>query len=409
MKPEKITRIMKDNFFVHTSGTPEEMKVAEYLRDCCLETGVQAWIEPFPVEMAKVHEAHLFLDGEEVPCKGYKLCSSGEVEAPFLYLPDTDKMSLSRVKGKIVMLDTGMGRFLYQDLLDQGAVGFITYDGNILFADEDIDHKELRPHVSLGNKILGVNINAKTARRIVEMAPATARITVKQDEFEGESRNTVAEIPGETEECIVLSAHYDTTPLSRGSYDNLTGCIGLLGVMERMMELKPHYSLRFVFCGSEERGLLGSKAYVKAHKDELDKVLLNINLDMIGTYMGRFIACVSAEEKLVHYIEYMAAELGFGIKARNGVYSSDSTPFADAGVPALSFARLAPPSQSTIHTRYDVTELVSPEQMLRDISFISAFTERMACAAFCPVSRDMPDSVKKELDEYLLRKRKDAK
>ena len=161
--------------------------------------------------------------------------------------------------------------------------------------------------------------------------------------------------------------------------------------------------------GSEERGLLGSKAYVKAHKDELDKVLLNINLDMIGTYMGRFIACVSAEEKLVHYIEYMAAELGFGIKARNGVYSSDSTPFADAGVPALSFARLAPPSQSTIHTRYDVTELVSPEQMLRDISFISAFTERMACAAFCPVSRDMPDSVKKELDEYLLRKRKDAK
>ena len=32
----------------------------------------------------------------------------------------------------------------------------------------------------------------------------------------------------------------------------------------------------------EERGLLGSKAYVRDHEEELDKIVLNINLDMIG-------------------------------------------------------------------------------------------------------------------------------
>ena len=64
------------------------------------------------------------------------------------------------------------------------------------------------------------------------------------------------------------------------------------------------------------RGLLGSKAYVKEHKEELDKIVLNINLDMIGTYMGKFISCVSAEDKLAHYISYMAAEIGFPIEAK---------------------------------------------------------------------------------------------
>lgn len=44
--------------------------------------------------------------------------------------------------------------------------------------------------------------------------------------------------------------------------------------------------------------------------------MLNINLDMIGTYMGKFIACVSAEEKLSHYITYMAAEVGFPVESR---------------------------------------------------------------------------------------------
>jgi Zn-dependent M28 family amino/carboxypeptidase len=162
-----------------------------------------------------------------------------------------------------------------------------------------------------------------------------------------------------------------------------------------------------VFCGSEERGLLGSKAYVRDHEAELGKIALDINLDMIGTYMGKFIAKISAEEKLAHYLEYMGAELGFPVAASVGVYSSDSTPFADKGVPAVSLARIAPRSVAPIHCRYDRPELLSMEQLQRDIAFIAEFTRRMACAAFCPVSREIPENVKKELDEYLFRKRKD--
>ena len=127
---------------------------------------------------------------------------------------------------------------------------------------------------------------------------------------------------------------------------------------------------------------------------------------MIGTWVGKFIARVSAEDRLVHYLSYVGAELSFPVEAKQGVYSSDSTPFADKGVPALSFARLASPNAAPIHCRYDLPELLSMAQMEKDIAFIAEFTRRMAMSAACPVSREIPEKVKTELDEYLFRKRR---
>ena len=408
MHLNQIRQILKDNDFVHTSGTPEELRVAEYLAAQCRALGAEARLEAFDVAMAEVNSASLVADGKQIPCKGYKCCGSGTVEAPLCYLPNTDPASLAAVRGKIALLDTGVGYFLYQDLLENGAVGFITYDGNVRYADSDIDQKELRPYVSQGKKILGVSVNAKDAFRLVKSGVKQVRLTVDQREFDGQSHNVVAELPGKSDEWIVLTAHYDTTPLSHGSYDNLSGCVGLLEILEALAPTAPHrYGLRFVFCGSEERGLLGSKAYVQQHEAELTKIALNINLDMIGTHMGKFIACCSAEEGLVTFLRYYGALKGWGIAPRQGVYSSDSTPFADKGVPSLSFARLAPPSQATIHNRYDTMEVLSLRQLREDGAFLAGFTAQMANAARCPVKREIPEKVKKELDEYLNRKRKE--
>ncbi|MBQ6513248.1 MAG: M28 family peptidase [Clostridia bacterium] len=407
MNKKTVREILKNTDYIRVSGSAEEKQAAAYLRSLCEKLGVSAYQEPFDVDVAEIREAVLTADGREIPCKGYKLCGSGSVEAPLCYLPNTDPASLSLAKGKIVLLDTGITYWVYQDLLDAGAVGFITYDGDVHYPDRDIDQKMLRPYVSKGRKVPCVNINAKDAFRLVQSAPETVSIRVEQTESAGTSQNVIAEIPGRTDEWIVLSAHYDSTPLSRGAYDNMSGCIGLLGIMEALRGKAPlRYGLRFVFCGSEEVGLLGSKAYTAAHEAELEKIALDINLDMIGTYMGRFIACISAENKLLHYLEYLCAQRGWGLHARQDVYSSDSTPFADKGVPALSFARIAPKSQATIHNRYDTRALLSEDQLIADIGFLSDFTLGMADAIKCPVSREIPEDIKTKLDEYLLRKRR---
>ncbi len=405
MTDQQIMQIFADTAYVRTSGSEEERRCAEYIAARCAEMGLQAAFEPFPVDMADIRLESLTVDGRAVTAKGYLCSGSGTVEAPLVYLPNTDDCSRQRCGGKIVLIDGRMGHWLYQDLLDSGMAGFITYDGDTHYADRDIDRRELRSSVSKGRKVPGMNINVKDAVALIRAGASHARIQLEQDEYEGQSRNVVLDLPGQREEFILFTAHYDSTSLSQGAYDNMSGSVGLLAMAEYFASHPHSYGMRFVWCGSEEPGLLGSKAYAAAHEQELEKCALNINLDMIGSVMGKFIACVTGEEKLVHYIEYMAGELGWGIEARQGVYSSDSTPLADKGVPAVSFARLAPGSTATIHNSYDTADLLLAERMQGDIGFITAFAQRMANAARCPVGREMPENMKEKLDYYLLRKR----
>ena len=410
MNTRSLKQIFKDTDFVHRSGTPEELRVAEYLKARCEALGARAWLESFPVPMSEMEEARVFADGKEVPCKGFFCCGSGEVEGELYYMPGQDPVSIAGAKDKIVLMDTqGIGFFVYQDLMKAGARAILFQYGNLHYPNRDIDERDLRAHVvGEERKVLCAMLHSSTAVELVKSKVKRVRIVIRQREYEGASHNVIAELPGDRDEWITLSAHYDTTALSHGSYDNMSGCAGLLGVLEALRSQKRNYGLRFIFCGSEERGLLGSKAYVREHESELSKIALNINLDMIGTIMGKFIARVSAEEKLAHYLSYMGAELGFPVEAKTGVYSSDSTPFADKGVPAVSLARIAGGNVAPIHCRYDRPEVLSMEQLQKDIAFLAEFTRRMAQAALCPVSREIPEKVKKELDEYLFRKRKDT-
>ena len=405
MRAADFVKIFADTAYVRMGGSPEELRAAQYLQQVCADMGMQAVLEPFAVDMSNLQEAALVVDGEQIPCKGYLCAGSAEVEAPLYYLRGTDPYSLSLCKDKIVMIDGYLGYWMYQDIRENGAVGFITYDGNINYVDRDIDQRELRSYVHKGNRLPGVNINAKDAVALIEKGADRAKIVLKQEEYTGTSHNVVLDLPGEREEYIVLTAHYDSTSLSQGAYDNMSGSAGLLALAEYFKDHAHSYGLRFIWCGSEERGLLGAKAYVEAHKEELEKMALNINLDMIGCIMGKFIACCTTEDALVQYLTYMSNELGFGIKAYQDVYSSDSTPFADNGVPAVSFARIAPPPTGTIHNSYDTAALMSGRQMEEDVAFIAAFAERMANSRRCPVDRKIPDNVKEKLDIYLTRKR----
>lgn len=405
MNAENIMKVFSDTAYIRVGGRPEEKKAAEYLRQQVAEFGLEAALESFDVPLGDIEEAMLLVDGVSIPCKGYMCAGSSTVEAPFYYLRTNDAWSLRQCKGKIVLIDGYLGYWIYQDLLENGAVGFVTYDGHVNYADRDIDARELRSYVSNGKIIPGVNINVKDAVSLIEKGVKSAKIVLKQKEYMGTSQNVVLDMPGEVDEYIVFTAHYDSTPLSQGAYDNMSGSIGLLGIAEHFAKNPHRYGLRFVWCGCEERGLLGSKAYCAAHEEELSKIVLNINLDMIGCIMGKFIACATAEEKLVNYIEYFAAEMGHEIKVSQDVYSSDSTPFADRGIPAISFARTSPNNTATIHNSYDTTKLMNGAQMAEDIDFLIAFTSRMANAKLCPVKREMPDNMKEKLDTYLFRKR----
>lgn len=90
-----------------------------------------------------------------------------------------------------------------------------------------------------------------------------------------EQFNVVGEIRGyeKPDEVVVLGAHLDSWDLGTGALDN--GCNAAL-VVEAARAIKatgllPRRTIRFVLFSGEEEGLLGSRAYVRAHRAELDK------------------------------------------------------------------------------------------------------------------------------------------
>ena len=117
MNAKQIMRIFEDTAYVRMGGSAEELRCAEYIRDAVKAWGLDAQIIPFEVPMARMEQATLTVDGEEVPCKGYLCAGNWDVEAPIYYLRNTDKLSLSMCRGKIVLIDGYLGYWLYQDLL----------------------------------------------------------------------------------------------------------------------------------------------------------------------------------------------------------------------------------------------------------------------------------------------------
>jgi len=90
-----------------------------------------------------------------------------------------------------------------------------------------------------------------------------------------EQFNVVGEIRGyeKPDEVVVLGAHLDSWELGTGALDN--GCNSAL-VIEAARAIKatgllPRRTIRFILFSGEEEGLLGSWAYVREHRAEMDK------------------------------------------------------------------------------------------------------------------------------------------
>ncbi len=99
--------------------------------------------------------------------------------------------------------------------------------------------------------------------------------------------NVIAYIPGRMEDAIVVSAHFDHVGVMNGHIfngadDNASGVSGLMALAAFFAKKKPNHSLVFVAFDAEELGLQGSKAFVADPPLSLNKIKINLNMDMIS-------------------------------------------------------------------------------------------------------------------------------
>ena len=407
MCKNRAWKLLEDMSFVRVAGSEEDMKCAQLLKDTCEAAGIPAVIEDFEVDVVNVNVATL--EVLEPEYHAYPVIGIGKtpntpeegVVGGFKYIEDAYDANLTDVEGKIVLMQGRAKPDLFEKLQKKGALAYIALGGN-MYEEESIKN-ELRPTNAFGknNPLPGVKIHISEAESLVRSKPTKVKLVLNSEATKATSHNVVATIEGTDlkDEVLVFSAHCDSVPYSKGSWDNATGSVTIMELMHYFKEHGSRRTLKFVWCGAEEIGLVGSREYCKAHEAELKNVIFNINFDMTGVTIGYEHCCVSASEDTLHAIEYMAKLNNYPVKTELGTYPSDSSSFASAGVPACTFARLQAMGGAQIHNHNDTMEHLDPDSFMITLEFVAKFAEQIANAPVNPIPRKFADVVAKKIEE----------
>lgn len=169
--------------------------------------------------------------------------------------------------------------------------------------------------------------------------------------------NVVAYIPGETEEYVIVGAHYDhlglggqyslapsqTGTIHPGADDNASGTAGVIE-LARWFSTQPKQKrgILFLSFAGEEQGLLGS-SYYAGHPDlPLNQAVAMINLDMIGRIRDAkiYVGGVASGSSFRPLLEQIAPNYELKMDyagSGSSDSSSDHTSFLAKQVPVLFF------------------------------------------------------------------------
>jgi len=171
------------------------------------------------------------------------------------------------------------------------------------------------------------------------------------------SYNVVGLLPGteRPEETVIYTAHHDHIGIGEpdangdrifnGAVDNSTGVAHVIEQARAFASApRTDRSVVFLLVGAEEKGLLGSKYYVANPLYPLDQTVAVLNTDSMGVWgpARDFSMAGTAKLELLNLLVAEARRRGrtFTPDQRpeaGGFFRSDHFPFAQAGVPAISF------------------------------------------------------------------------
>ena len=414
MNGERELELLKKIGFTRVAGSEEEYRAAEILKAEYEAIGVPAVIEPFEIEDAVIKTAKLeILEPfcQEYAVTGYKCAENTPAEglaAEFLYVENATEVDLREARGKIVLVNGFLRVPLFQKLMKAGVAGIITMEGELRDRPEetDLSTRKLRRTLRAFGNVPMVHVRVKDAMDFVARGAAKARIVLDNETVERTSHNVIATVLGteKPEEVVSFGAHYDSVDYSTGVYDNGAGSVINMEILRYFRENPPRRTVKFMWYGSEEIGLEGSWAYVKSHQEQLRDHLLMINVDVGGPVLGVDKIAVTAEDKLAFYLEYFTKIHGYSAEVRQGIYSSDSIPFADSGVPAVNFSRDGAPGAAYIHNRFDTLDFLCAQALEKTTAHVLAFGEAVINAAVFPVERKIPQNIAEEVEKYLYKK-----
>jgi hypothetical protein len=242
---------------------------------------------------------------------------------------------------------------------------------------------------------------SSAASHPIEIAASVSRRVVSD-------RNLVAWLEGSDaklkDEAIIISAHHDHegadgASIFNGADDNGSGTVAVLEIAEAYAAAaregrRPKRSVIFAVWGSEERGLLGSWAWVEDPLWPLEKTVASLNMDMIGRneevpdkggrrFFGLTAQTAASNANSVHIMGYsFSPDLAGVVRQANReidltlkmeydnnrsqlLRRSDQWPFLQRGVPSVFFHTGLHPDYHTTGDRPERIEYAKMERIAR--------------------------------------------
>jgi len=212
-----------------------------------------------------------------------------------------------------------------------------------------------------------------------------------------EAWNVIGIVPGSSDpgRYIVVTAHYDHVGIGRpvngdsiynGADDNASGAAAL-AVLARWFQAHPtRVSLLFAAVDGEERGMWGSRALVETPLVPLDRVILNVNLDMVSRNAGRVLYAAGPDRYPTYrpIVEAVAACAPVTLRighdtdadgpANDWTTQSDHVQFHRKGIPFVYFGVEDHPDY---HRPGDEADHVMPGFYADAVRTIAAFIARV--------------------------------
>ncbi|MBW6534296.1 MAG: M20/M25/M40 family metallo-hydrolase [Mariniphaga sp.] len=283
--------------------------------------------------------------------------------------------------------------------------------GDYFEADEPFptyyDYRMTLPGDSLSSDIPVFSVSKRLANELIsgtaisfekfeenakeKMKPASHEIPGKQMAFKTtvdsrivKARNVLGMIEGENkDEFIVVGAHYDHVGkwngwIWNGADDNASGTVGVMSIAKAFKATgkKPEKSIIFAAWTGEEKGLWGSRYFVREAVKKDMNIVLNLNYDMIARdtnddtqknkAMMTYTKANAGIEKLTKkHIEDFDINLDLSYRAsERPAGGSDHAPFAQENIPIFYFMAAMHPDY---HLPSDELSKINWEKMINII------------------------------------------
>lgn len=399
--------MLADQFGGRSAGSPDEAAASAYVTEVLLGLVGAPLVRQFRYAGWQRGEEQLDVIApveRRLAALSLPGCPDADLEAELVAVgsgePEEMEAVAADVRGKIVLCGAeaprpngqapSHRRAKYLHAARLGAVGFLYVGRNpgMLAVTGGLAGTEPAPIPGFG---LALEVGAMLERYLAR-GTVMLRVHAQHGHDVVTSSNVVVDIPGHSEELILVGAHYDGHDIAQAATDNGSGAAVLLELVRVLAPWRGRMQrgVRCCFWGSEEVGLLGSWHYARTAGAALDPVAWVLNLDSVvngppGRLRLRVWPPPAREAASSHLQSHsLPVDLEGGLTS-----DSDHFPFAAAGLPVIAAGAAGPRSglvgRGWGHTVADTVDKVDPAALALAAATAGRILVRLSESAPAPM------------------------